>query len=67
MGCVRLVYNKALDARTSGWYKRSRRISYKETSLMLTEWKKKDDLFFLNDVSSVPLKGCQGACTNQRR
>ncbi|NES46456.1 helix-turn-helix domain-containing protein, partial [Moorena sp. SIO2C4] len=25
LGCVRLVYNKALDARTSGWYKRSRR------------------------------------------
>ncbi|WP_424099970.1 RNA-guided endonuclease InsQ/TnpB family protein [Moorena producens] len=56
LGCVRLVYNKALDARTSGWYKRSRRISYKETSLMLTEWKKQDDLFFLNDVSSVPLQ-----------
>ena len=54
--CVRLVYNKALDARTSGWYKRSRRISYKETLLMLTEWKKQDDLFFLNDVSSVPLQ-----------
>ncbi|NEO01895.1 MAG: IS200/IS605 family element transposase accessory protein TnpB [Moorea sp. SIO3I7] len=56
LGCVRLVYNKALDARTSCWYERSRRISYKETSLMLTGWKKQDDLFFLNDVSSVPLQ-----------
>jgi putative transposase len=56
MGCVRLVYNKALDARTSGWYERSERIDFVQTSSMLTDWKKQEDLDFLNEVSSVPLQ-----------
>ncbi|NEO51293.1 MAG: IS200/IS605 family element transposase accessory protein TnpB [Moorea sp. SIO4A3] len=56
LGCVRLVYNKALDARTKGWYERQERISYKETSSMLTGWKTEEDLFFLNEVSCVPLQ-----------
>ncbi|NEP27333.1 RNA-guided endonuclease TnpB family protein [Moorena sp. SIO3I6] len=56
IGCVRLVYNKALDARTKGWYERQERITYKETSSMLTGWKKEEDLFFLNEVSCVPLQ-----------
>jgi putative transposase len=56
MGCVRLVYNKALDARTSGWYERQERIDFVETSSMLTGWKKQEELDFLNDVSSVPLQ-----------
>ena len=56
MGCVRLVYNKALDARTSGWYERQERIDYVQTSAMLTGWKKEEDLEFLNEVSSVPLQ-----------
>ena len=56
LGCVRLVYNKALDARTKGWYERQERISYTETSSMLTGWKKEEDLFFLNEVSCVPLQ-----------
>ena len=56
MGCVRLVYNKALDARTCGWYERQERIDFVETSSMLTGWKKQEDLDFLNDVSSVPLQ-----------
>ena len=58
MGCVRLVYNKALDARTEAWYKRQERIQYKETSSLLTNWKKAEDLDFLNEVSSVPLQQC---------
>jgi putative transposase len=68
MGCVRLVYNKALDARTSGWYERQERIGFVETSSMLTSWKKQEDLEFLNDVSSVPLqqglRNLQKAFTN---
>ena len=32
LGCVRLVYNKALAARTEGWYDKKERISYKQTS-----------------------------------
>ena len=56
LGCVRLVYNKALAARTEGWYERKERISYKQTSSMLTVWKKLEELDFLNDVSCVPLQ-----------
>jgi putative transposase len=67
-GCVRLVYNKALEARTAGWYTEQRRVTYAETSAMLTGWKKSEDLAFLNEVSSVPLQQClrhlQGAFTN---
>jgi putative transposase len=56
LGCVRLVYNKALAERTQGWYERQERISYKQTSSMLTKWKKQADLDFLNEVSCVPLQ-----------
>jgi putative transposase len=55
-GCVRLVYNKALDARTKAWYRRKQRIGYAETSALLTKWKRRKDLAFLNEVSSVPLQ-----------
>jgi len=55
-GCVRLVYNKALSARTTAWYQRQERVNYNATSAMLTNWKKEDDLAFLNEVSSVPLQ-----------
>ncbi|MFX0575265.1 RNA-guided endonuclease InsQ/TnpB family protein [Nocardia nepalensis] len=55
-GCVRLVYNKALEARTAAWFTEQRRINYNETSAMLTAWKKADDLKFLGGVSSVPLQ-----------
>ncbi len=67
-GCVRLVYNKALEARTAAWYQEQRRVNYAETSAMLTAWKKTDDLAFLNEVSSVPvqqtLRHLQGAFAN---
>ncbi len=56
LGCVRLVYNKALHTRTEGWYERQERIGYSETSAMLTTWKKQKDLQFLNEVSCVPLQ-----------
>ena len=55
-GCVRLVYNRALAERTTAWYQRQERVNYNATSAMLTEWKKEDDLAFLNEVSSVPLQ-----------
>ena len=58
MGCVRLVYNKALATRTEAWYERQQRIQYKETSSLLTSWKKIEELDFLNQVSSVPLPQC---------
>jgi len=56
LGCVRLVYNLALHSRTEGWYARQERIGYSETSAMLTDWKKQEDLQFLNEVSCVPLQ-----------
>ncbi|MEU7382938.1 RNA-guided endonuclease TnpB family protein [Streptomyces sp. NPDC042207] len=55
-GCVRLVYNKALQERTEAWYGEQRRISYVQSSARLTEWKKTEELAFLADVSSVPLQ-----------
>lgn len=55
-GCVRLVYNKALDARTAAWHTDRRRITYPQTSAMLTAWKRTEELAFLNDVSSIPLQ-----------
>ncbi len=58
MGSVRLVYNKALATRTEAWYKKQERIDYKQTSSLLTAWKKTDELDFLNEVSSVPLQQC---------
>jgi putative transposase len=55
-GCVRLVYNRALEARTTAWYGEQRRVNYNETSAMLTAWKRTDELAFLSEVSSVPLQ-----------
>jgi len=68
LGCVRLVYNQALHARTQAWYQRQERIGYTQTSSMLTSWKKQQELDFLNEVSCVPLQQClrhlQTAFTN---
>lgn len=68
LGCARLVYNKALSARTEAWYGEQKRVSYNDTSKMLTEWKREPDLYFLKEVSSVALqqglRHLQGAFTN---
>jgi putative transposase len=68
LGCVRLVYNKALHTRTEAWYEKQERVDYKQTSGMLTSWKKQEDLQFLNEVSCVPLqqglRNLQKAFTN---
>ena len=67
-GCVRLVYNKALDMRHTAWYKNQERVNYSQTSAALTQWKKHDELSFLKSVSSIPLQQClrhlQAAFTN---
>jgi putative transposase len=55
-GCVRVVYNRALEARTAAWFGERRRVNYVQMSALLTEWKKTDGLGFLNEVSSVPLQ-----------
>jgi putative transposase len=68
IGCTRLVYNRALSERTQAWYERQERVGYIETSAMLTQWKKEEELQFLNEVSCVPLqqglRHLQGAFTN---
>jgi len=56
MGCARLVYNRALAARTEAWYERLELVDYIKTSALLTQWKKQEDLQFLNEVSSVALQ-----------
>ncbi len=56
MGCTRLVYNRALAVRTQAWYDEKKRVGYSDTSALLTEWKKQDDLQFLTEVSCVPLQ-----------
>ncbi len=55
-GCVRLVYNKALHQRAEAWTSGKKSVGYVAQSAALTEWKKSDDLAFLNEVSSVPLQ-----------
>ena len=67
-GCVRKVYNLALEARTRAWYGEQRRVSYVQTSAMLTGWKRDPELAYLCEVSSVPLqqslRHLQAAFTN---
>jgi putative transposase len=62
------VYNKALHERTQAWYERQERVGYPETSTILTQWKKQEELDFLNEVSCVPmqqgLRHLQTAFTN---
>src|ERR1035441_8737692 len=55
-GCVRKVYNLALQARTTAWHQRQERMTYLQSSAMLTQWKRSGDLAYLNQVSSVPLQ-----------
>ncbi|MEU1732759.1 RNA-guided endonuclease TnpB family protein [Streptosporangium sp. NPDC020145] len=55
-GCVRFVYNKALEERTRAYTLEGRRVSYVESSAALTAWKRSGDVDFLFEVSSVPLQ-----------
>ncbi|MGW6935875.1 RNA-guided endonuclease InsQ/TnpB family protein [Lentzea sp. NPDC054927] len=55
-GCVRKVYNLALQARTEAWKQRGERVGYDATSALLTAWKRTEELAFLSQVSSVPLQ-----------
>ena len=42
-GLFRYVYNFALAARTQAWYEHQERVGDKQTSAMLTNWKKQED------------------------
>ncbi|MDX8056253.1 RNA-guided endonuclease TnpB family protein [Lentzea sp. BCCO 10_0798] len=67
-GCVRKVYNLALQARAEAWTQRGERIGYDATSAFLTAWKRTEELAFLREVSAVPLqqtlRHLQAAFTN---
>ncbi|MCX5405018.1 transposase [Streptomyces sp. NBC_00335] len=54
-GCTRKVYNLALAARNDAWARRER-MNYGQTSALLTAWKQSDELFYLTEVSCVPLQ-----------
>lgn len=54
-GCVRYVWNWALNLRSVG-FKNGERINYAQTSAALTKLKKQPEVVWLNDVSSVPLQ-----------
>ena len=56
IGCCRLVYNRALHARSEAWTSGKKSIGYAAQSAALTGWKKEPDLAFLNEVSSVPVQ-----------
>ena len=55
-GCVRVVYNKALNLRTRSWYDSHKSVGYLETAKMLTKWRNSEELGFLSEVSIVPLQ-----------
>jgi putative transposase len=57
-GCVRYVYNRALELRKDAYAEKKTKISYAQTSAALTQWKKEPALVWLTDVSSVPLQQC---------
>jgi putative transposase len=52
-GCIRKVWNLA---RTTAWHQQRERITYGQSSALLTQWKRSADLAFLAEVSSVPLQ-----------
>jgi putative transposase len=62
LGCVRLVYNKALHERTQAWYEKQERVGYAQTSSMLTDWKKQEELDFLNGSSLLFMLNQQTRC-----
>ena len=57
-GCVRFVYNRALQLRKDRYAENKISVSYGQTSAALTGWKKGADCTWLNEVSCVPLQQC---------
>lgn len=55
-GCVRAVWNLALEERTRAWVVERRNVSYADSSALLTRWKQLEEYSWLSEVSSVPLQ-----------
>lgn len=55
VGCCRLIYNKGLAMRKDG-FAAGQKVSYVQTSAMLTDLKRQADFGFLRDVDSIALQ-----------
>ncbi|MFE5701258.1 RNA-guided endonuclease InsQ/TnpB family protein [Rhodococcus koreensis] len=55
-GCTRYVYNRALAERTRAWLQDRRRVTYADTSKMLTGWKRDAETEWLAEPSKGPLQ-----------
>ena len=55
-GCVRVVYNWALDLKQQTWRQHQENLSYAQLSAGLTTLKKEPEYTWLNEVSCVPLQ-----------
>jgi putative transposase len=55
-GCIRYVYNRALAERSRAWTQEQRRVTYEETSSMLTAWKRDPETAWLTAPPSGPLQ-----------
>jgi putative transposase len=55
-GCVRFVYNRALQFRKDSYDENKTSVSYGQTSTALTGWKKEAEFAWLNEVFCVPLQ-----------
>jgi putative transposase len=55
-GCARFVYNWALRLRSDAYYQEQKRLSYGDTSALLTQLKGQPEYAWLNEVASVPLR-----------
>ncbi|MDV6281003.1 RNA-guided endonuclease TnpB family protein [Rhodococcus jostii] len=55
-GCTRYVYNRALAERSRAWSQERRRVTYADTSKMLTGWKRDAGTEWLAEPSKGPLQ-----------
>ncbi|MDN5745299.1 MAG: transposase [Nocardioidaceae bacterium] len=55
-GCVRYVYNRALAERSRAWTQEQRRVTFADTSKMLTAWKRDPETAWLVEPSKGPLQ-----------
>jgi len=55
-GCVRYVYNHALDYRSTTYKETGKGATFAKTSLELTKWKREEETIWLKDVSCIPLQ-----------
>lgn len=55
-GCVRYIYNWALEIRSTAWSAAKERINYHETARRLTLLKQQEDHTWLREVSNVALQ-----------